>query len=157
MSKLIKLTLIGFATFANAFDLEQYRKTYEAAELAYEQAKEALRDATGPYKAARDAYVAATSTFTQNLYEDSDDDKPGSLSLGGDTFISGDVDVVHNHHYDSKRRLRSAEAAISSLSKDDLKHLHVLQTAYWSATSPDSQHHTAEKIASFLKDCNVHN
>jgi hypothetical protein len=28
-----------------------------------------LKEATGPYKAARDAYVAATATYTKSLYE----------------------------------------------------------------------------------------
>jgi len=28
-----------------------------------------LRLATGPYKAARDAYVAGTATYTKSLYE----------------------------------------------------------------------------------------
>jgi len=28
-----------------------------------------LKEATGPYKASRDAYVAATATYTKALYE----------------------------------------------------------------------------------------
>ena len=33
------------------------------------QAANELKLATGPYKAARDAYVAATATYTKSLYE----------------------------------------------------------------------------------------
>jgi hypothetical protein len=32
-------------------------------------AAKALKEATGPYKATRDAYVAATATYTKSLYE----------------------------------------------------------------------------------------
>lgn len=33
------------------------------------KAADELKLATGPYKAARDAYVAATATYTKSLYE----------------------------------------------------------------------------------------
>jgi hypothetical protein len=36
---------------------------------AYLKAANQLKLATGPYKAARDAYVAATATYTKSLYE----------------------------------------------------------------------------------------
>ena len=36
---------------------------------AYLKAANELKLATGPYKAARDAYVAATATYTKSLYE----------------------------------------------------------------------------------------
>jgi hypothetical protein len=32
-------------------------------------AAKALKEQTGPYKASRDAYVAATATYTKSLYE----------------------------------------------------------------------------------------
>jgi len=35
----------------------------------YLKAANELKLATGPYKAARDAYVAATATYTKSLYE----------------------------------------------------------------------------------------
>jgi len=51
----------------------QYKSTYatpyEENRAAYLADAEALKKATGPYKAARDAYVAATATFTKSLYE----------------------------------------------------------------------------------------
>ncbi len=50
--------------FALLFDLEDYATTYRATRDAYE-----LKLGTGPYKAARDAYVAATVTYTKSLYE----------------------------------------------------------------------------------------
>jgi hypothetical protein len=35
----------------------------------HSKAANELKLATGPYKAARDAYVAATATYTKSLYE----------------------------------------------------------------------------------------
>jgi hypothetical protein len=46
-----------------------YATPYEENRAAYLKDAEALKKATGPYKAARDAYVAATATFTKSLYE----------------------------------------------------------------------------------------
>jgi hypothetical protein len=43
--------------------------TYRATRDAYLKAANELKLATGPYKAARDAYVAATATYTKSLYE----------------------------------------------------------------------------------------
>jgi hypothetical protein len=52
-----------------AFDLENYATEYESRRTTYLEAANALKLATGPYKAARDAYVAATATYTKSLYE----------------------------------------------------------------------------------------
>ena len=46
-----------------------YATPYDAARTTYLNDAEALKVATGPYKAARDAYVAATATYTKSLYE----------------------------------------------------------------------------------------
>ena len=46
-----------------------YATPYETERTAYLTAAENLKKATGPYKAARDAYVAATAPFTKSLYE----------------------------------------------------------------------------------------
>ena len=46
-----------------------YAAPYDTARGIYLTAAEALKEATGPYKAARDAYVAATATYTKSLYE----------------------------------------------------------------------------------------
>jgi ABC-type transporter lipoprotein component MlaA len=51
------------------FDLSKYEGTYVATRNTYLGAATALKLATGPYKAARDAYVAATATYTKSLYE----------------------------------------------------------------------------------------
>lgn len=51
------------------FDLEDYATTYRATRDAELKAANELKLATGPYKAARDAYVAATATYTKSLYE----------------------------------------------------------------------------------------
>ena len=54
----------------NVFDLvSDYAKPYDNARGTYLSAAQALKEATGPYKAARDAYVAATATYTKSLYE----------------------------------------------------------------------------------------
>jgi len=53
-----------------AFDLVTgYAAPYDTARNTYLTDAEALKKATGPYKAARDAYVAATATYTKSLYE----------------------------------------------------------------------------------------
>jgi hypothetical protein len=59
-----------FATLTNTFDLvSDYATTYDTARATYLADAQALKVATGPYKAARDAYVAATATYTKSLYE----------------------------------------------------------------------------------------
>jgi len=55
--------------FALLFDLEDYATTYRSTRDAYLKAANELKLATGPYKASRDAYVAATATYTKSLYE----------------------------------------------------------------------------------------
>jgi hypothetical protein len=47
----------------------EYAGTYRETRDAYLKAANELKLATGPYKAARDAYVAATATYTKGLYE----------------------------------------------------------------------------------------
>ena len=49
--------------------LEDFAATYRETRDAYLGAANALKMATGPYKAARDAYVAASATYTKSLYE----------------------------------------------------------------------------------------
>lgn len=44
------------------FDLQDYADKYTAARDTYIEAAEALKLATGPYKASRDAYVAASAS-----------------------------------------------------------------------------------------------
>ena len=46
-----------------------YQKAYEDARQTYLKAAKELKEQTGPYKASRDAYVAATATYTKSLYE----------------------------------------------------------------------------------------
>ena len=59
-----------FALLETTFDLvTDYAKPYDTARGTYLTAAQALKEATGPYKAARDAYVAATATYTKSLYE----------------------------------------------------------------------------------------
>ena len=60
---------ISLQMFALLFDLGDYATTYRATRDAYLKAANELKLATGPYKAARDAYVAATATYTKSLYE----------------------------------------------------------------------------------------
>jgi hypothetical protein len=57
-------------TLLNDINLQSdYATPYETERGLYLTAAENLKKATGPYKAARDAYVAATATFTKSLYE----------------------------------------------------------------------------------------
>ena len=50
-------------------DLTTYATEYTTTRDAYLLAAKNLKEATGPYKATRDAYVAATATYTKSLYE----------------------------------------------------------------------------------------
>jgi hypothetical protein len=45
-----------------------YESNYTVTRLEYILAVQELIEATGPYKAARDAYCAATATYTRSLY-----------------------------------------------------------------------------------------
>ena len=59
---------------AKLFDLEDYAGTYRETRNAYLKAANQLKLATGHYNkrthlSARDAYVAATATYTKSLYE----------------------------------------------------------------------------------------
>jgi len=60
-----------FSTLATNMntDLSNYASTYAETRKDYLKAAQALKEATGPYKATRDAYVAATATYTKSLYE----------------------------------------------------------------------------------------
>jgi hypothetical protein len=62
------IPFLWFLTFCTFF-LQDYATTYRATRDAYLKAANELKLATGPYKAARDAYVAATATYTKSLYE----------------------------------------------------------------------------------------
>ena len=54
----------------SSFDLTStYAIPYDTARTAYLADAQALKEATGPYKASRDAYVVATATYTKSLYE----------------------------------------------------------------------------------------
>ena len=48
---------------------KKYQEAYENTRNAYLVAAKNLKEETGPYKASRDAYVAATATYTKSLYE----------------------------------------------------------------------------------------
>ena len=128
MKTLIKMTMLGFLTIAGAFDLEQYAITYRSKRDAYIKAANELKLATGPYKAARDAYVVATATYTKSLYERRllraeplEPLKTGSSSHGG-----------------------------LILKSTDANHLKILQEAYWEAGSSEAKFHTAQSIEEFM-------
>jgi len=59
-----------FSAAAGGFDINaSYGEPYIQARGAYLAAAQNLKNATGPFKAARDAYVAATATYTKSLYQ----------------------------------------------------------------------------------------
>ena len=49
--------------------VKKYQTAYETTRNTYLAAAKDLKEETGPYKASRDAYVAATATYTKSLYE----------------------------------------------------------------------------------------
>ena len=59
---------IGCGPVANV-RFDKYAGVYTSTHDTYLSAANELKLATGPYKAARDAYVAATATYTKSLYE----------------------------------------------------------------------------------------
>tara|TARA_B110001450_G_scaffold253347_1_gene276637 strand:+ start:457 stop:873 length:417 start_codon:yes stop_codon:yes gene_type:complete len=75
---IFKIAFVGFMATANAFDLEDYATTYRATRDAYLKALNEFKLATGPYHAARDAYVSASQAYIQTTY---DDDTSGAEQL----------------------------------------------------------------------------
>eukprot|EP00802_Teleaulax_amphioxeia_P018981 Tamp_19194.p3 GENE.Tamp_19194~~Tamp_19194.p3 ORF type:complete len:235 (-),score=10.55 Tamp_19194:376-1080(-) len=63
------LPAISFASLPHHTALSDYSAQYETARGTYLEAAKALKMATGPYKASRDAYVAAASAYTKSLYD----------------------------------------------------------------------------------------
>jgi hypothetical protein len=55
--------------FALLFDLEDFGTTYRATRDSYLKAANDVKLANGPAKASRDAYVAASATYTRSLFE----------------------------------------------------------------------------------------
>lgn len=68
--KIVLCILAFLFASAIAFDLGQYKKTYDAAKNTYELALEKVKETEPNFKAARDAYKAASMTFTNNLYDE---------------------------------------------------------------------------------------
>ncbi len=62
------IPFLWILTFCESF-LQDYAGTYRETRNAYLKSSNQVKLATGPYKAARDAYVAATATYTKSLYE----------------------------------------------------------------------------------------
>lgn len=137
MKTLIKYVMLGFLTLANGadptatttnFNLETYAKTYRDTRSDYLQAANALKLATGPYKAARDAYVTATATYTQSLYE------------------------RRHLRAEPSKPLKTGSPSHSGLilKSTDAKHLQILQEAYWKAGTSEAKFHTAQSIEEFM-------
>ena len=213
MHSFFKIVLLGFMCSAMAFELEEYATEYETRRTVYLKAANDLKLATGPYKAARDAYVAATATYTKSLYErrrlgeahnleqlkvfQDDYWKAGSSSSALDTAeaidklmssvrtpgrkldhgsmlekfaetyratrdaylkaanelkmatgpykASRDAYVAASATY-TKSLYERRRLGESKLTKGDLAHLKILQSAYWNAGSSESAVHTAENI-----------
>ena len=212
MHSFFKIALLGFMCSAMAFDLEDYATEYEARRTTYLDAANALKLATGPYKAARDAYVAATATYTKSLYErrrlgetpnleqlkvfqdaywkagssdsaldtaEAIDKLMSSVRTPGrkldhdmledfaetyrttrDAYLTAanalkmatgpykaarDAYVAASATY-TKSLYERRRLGESKLTKGDLAHLKILQSAYWNAGSSESAVHTAESI-----------
>ena len=137
MKTLIKYVMLGFLTLANGqdptvtttnFDLESYAKTYRATRGVYLQAANQLKLATGPYKAARDAYVTATATYTKSLYE------------------------RRHLRAEPSKPLKTGSSSHSELilKSTDAKHLKILQDTYWKAGTSEAKFHTAQSIEEFM-------
>jgi hypothetical protein len=60
------------STDDEVFRLKIYENRYNEARAIYMKALHDVRQATGPYKASRDAYITATATYTHSLYPDLD-------------------------------------------------------------------------------------
>lgn len=65
--KIIVLVTFVLSVPAMAFDLEDYATTYRATRDAYLKSANELKLATGPYKAAKEAYVAANVKYNESL------------------------------------------------------------------------------------------
>ncbi len=56
---------LSMSISAHAFDLEDYATTYRATRDAYLKAANETKLATGPYKAAKNAYISASLNYAQ--------------------------------------------------------------------------------------------
>ena len=212
MHSFFKIALLGFMCSAMAFELEDYATEYEKRRTVYLTAANELKLATGPYKAARDAYVAATATYTKSLYErrrlgeapnleqlkvfqdaywkagssssaldtaEAIDKLMSSVRTPGRKLDNGMLEKFAETYratrdaylkaanalkmatgpYKASRDAYVAASATytkslyerrrlgeSKLTKGDLAHLKILQSAYWNAGSSESAVHTAENI-----------
>ena len=59
----------GFQRYLQLSDNPDSHSEYETTRNTYLAAAKNLKEETGPYKSSRDAYVAATATYTKSLYE----------------------------------------------------------------------------------------
>jgi hypothetical protein len=66
-TKLFILIALTIAIGAHAFDIEDYATTYRATRDAYLKSANELKLATGPYVAARKAYVEASLKYLESL------------------------------------------------------------------------------------------
>lgn len=112
-----------------AFDLQDYENNYMVAKEKYDRAVARLNDAIGPYEAARDAYVSATSTFTHSLYPDLETtalpsvDMPKGIDLPNKDDLPSLDNILAN--YNNKRRLGASSKGLSPIFK--------LEHEYWAS------------------------
>jgi hypothetical protein len=129
-----KFLCVALLSSTVAFDLQDYENNYLVAKDKYDRAVARLNDAMGPYEAARDAYVSATSTFTHSLYPDLETtalpsiDMPKGIDLPTKDDLPSFDDILANYH--GKRRL----GTLSPIFK--------LEHEYWAA-----DHENRELIA----------
>lgn len=111
--------------------LNAFENEFNDRRKAYLKSAKTMKLATSPYKAARDAYVGATQTYSNVLNK-----QHSQRRLQASTIQSNGQDYVHNYE----------------LEAPELKHLSVLQDSYWKTSSSESKYHTVENIWTFMED-----
>jgi hypothetical protein len=134
-----RFLVVAFLSSTVAFDLQDYEDNYMSAKDVYERAMARLNDAVGPYEAARDAYVSATSTYTHSLYPDLEVNDRNLPQLDHNLNNIDDPDLgprldemLQNYKHDDfelpNRRLLAAKSYDSQLSS-----IFKLEHNYWSS------------------------
>ena len=100
------------------FQLKTYENRYNEARAVYLKALHDVKEATGPFQAARDAYVSATSTYTHSLYPDLD-----YYSSYKHSHTDGDID----EEMYAPERLNNRRLASNGI----LEKLVVYEQKYW--------------------------
>jgi len=134
-----RFLVVAFLSSIVAFDLQDYEDNYMSAKDIYERAMARLNDAVGPYEAARDAYVSATSTYTHSLYPDLEVSQKNlpqldhNLNNLDDADLGPRLDEMLQNYKNDDFDLTSRRLLASKTHETKVSAIFKLEHDYWSA------------------------